>query len=297
MARTPTRVKRKGEQLDKNYIQVMEKIFVVLEYFIKEGARQEALSFQAVAASVPFAKTTVHRILYSLQKLGYLERDSTRARYRLGPKFFELTELAVHFRRLQSVATSVMTELLVRFSENVNLGVLDSDQVAYISVQQSPSALRVAAFPGQRNPVHSTAVGKAIAAFLTEEELAALVDRSPLIKMTPKTITQRSHFREHLAAVRERGIAFDLAENVEGVICVGAPIFDQRGRVVAGISVSGPATRMEAKLGHLEQELREAGLRISRMLGFGLGRGQNEAAGLESIGRGSEEITLPPFSS
>ena len=271
MAKSAPKQTRRREQLDKNYIRVMEKIFAVLEHFIKEGARQEALSFQDVAASVPFAKTTVHRILYSLQKLGYLERDSAQAGYRLGPKFFELTEPAVHFRRLQSVATSVMTELLVRFSENVNLGVLDDSQVAYISVLQSPSALRVAAFPGQRNPVHSTAVGKAILAFLPEDEAASIIDRRPLIKMTPKTITQRSHFSQHLASVREQGVAFDLAENVEGVICVGAPIFDQRGRVVAGISMSGPATRMEAKLGPVEEEVRDAGLKISRMLGFGLG--------------------------
>jgi IclR family transcriptional regulator, KDG regulon repressor len=292
MAKASPKDKRKRAQLDKNYIRVMEKIFAVLEHFIKEGARQEALSFQAVAASVPFAKTTVHRILYSLQKLGYLERDSTQARYLLGPKFFELTEPAVHFRRLQSVATAVMTELLVRFSESVNLGVLDGGQVAYLSVLQSPSALRVSAYPGQRNPVHSTALGKAIAAFLAEEEAAAIIDEYPLIKMTPKTITQRAHFSEHLAAVRERGVAFDLAENVEGVICIAAPIFDQRGRVVASISVSGPATRMEAKLGRLEEEVREAGLKISRMLGFGLGRGQDQTTAPESVERGREEATL-----
>jgi IclR family transcriptional regulator, KDG regulon repressor len=289
MAKASTKGKRKTRQLDKNYIRVMEKIFVVLEHFIKEGARQEALSFQTVAASVPFAKTTVHRILYSLQKLGYLERDSTQARYRLGPKFFELTEPAVHFRRLQSVATSVMTELLVRFSENVNLGVLDSSQVAYLSVLQSPSALRVSAYPGQRNPVHSTALGKAIVAFLAEEEAAAILDHCPLIKMTPKTITQRAHFREHLAAVRERGVAFDLAENVEGVTCVAAPIFDQRGRAVAAISVSGPATRMEAKLGRIEEEVREAGLKTSRMLGFGLGRGQDQSTSADNPERGRED--------
>lgn len=273
--------KPRRQQVDKNYICVTEKIFAVLEYFIKEGARQESLSFQAVSAALPFAKTTVHRILYSLQKLGYVERDDSKALYRLGPRFFELTEPAVHFRRLQSVAASVMTELLVRFSENVNLGVIDNGQVAYINVLQSPSALRVAAHPGQRNPVHSTALGKVIAAFLPEEEVAAIIERCPPIKMTPKTITQRAHFLQHLASVRERGVAFDLGENVEGVICIGAPIFDQHGRVVAGISMSGPASRMEAKLPRLQEEAKEAGLKISRMLGSGH-PAEGVAAGPES---------------
>jgi len=259
--------KPEREQTDKNYIGVTEKIFAVLEYFIGEGAKQEPIPFQQVSAALPFARTTVHRILYSLQKLGYVEKADSKAHYRLGPKFFELAEPAVHFRRLQSVAKSVMTDLLVRFTETVNLGVLDEGQVAYIDVLQSPSALRIAAHPGRRNPVHSTALGKAIAAFLPDKEVASIIDKRPLIKMTSKTITQRSHFVEHLASVREQGVAFDLEENLDGVICVAVPIFDQHGRAVAGLSISGPAGRMESKLQSIQDEVKEAGLKISRMLG------------------------------
>jgi DNA-binding IclR family transcriptional regulator len=257
----------KRKQVDKNYIGVTAKIFSLLEYFIKEGAKQQAISFQEISRALPFARTTVHRILYSLEKLGYVEKADAKAHYRLGPKFFELTEPAVHFRRLQSLAKAVMIDLLVRYSETVNLGVLDDGQVAYIEVLQSPSALRIAANPGDRNPVHSTALGKVILAFLPEQDVEAILEEHPLIKMTSKTITQKAHFIEHLAAVREQGRAFDLGENVDGVICVAAPVFDQRGRVVAGLSVSGPASRMESKLSGIRDEVRQAGLKISRMLG------------------------------
>src|SRR2546427_12034161 len=106
----------KRKQVDKNYIGVTAKIFSLLEYFIKEGAKQQAISFQELSTALPYARTTVHRILYSLEKLGYVEKADAKAHYRLGPKFFELTEPAVHFPRLLSPDQAVITALLVRYS-------------------------------------------------------------------------------------------------------------------------------------------------------------------------------------
>src|SRR5262245_35166 len=80
--------KKPKPQADKNYISVTAKIFAVLEYFIQEGARQQSISFQELYGALPFARTTVHRILYSLEKLGYVEKAEVRAHYHLGPKFF-----------------------------------------------------------------------------------------------------------------------------------------------------------------------------------------------------------------
>ncbi|HEX5483463.1 MAG TPA: IclR family transcriptional regulator [Terriglobia bacterium] len=262
---TASNSKRKP-QADKNYISVMGKIFAVLQYFINRGGKQEPVAFQEIASALPFARTTVHRILYSLGKLGYLEKVEGGSHYRLAEKFFELTGPAVHFRRLQSVAKSVMVKLLIQFAETVNLGVLENGHVSYIDVLQSPSALRIAANPGERNPAHSTALGKAILAFLAEEEVQSILEQNPLIKMTPRTITQKARLFEHLATIREQGVVFDLEENLTGVVCVAAPIFDRLGRVVASISVSGPASRMESKLLQVQEEVRQAGVEISRAL-------------------------------
>jgi DNA-binding IclR family transcriptional regulator len=253
-------------QADKNYIEVMGKIFAVLEYFVENGGSQRAVSFADLARSVPFARSTVHRILYSLEKLGYVQKDEFRSRYELAPKFLELTAPANHFRRLQSISRSVMQQLLLRFGETINLGVLDDNQVTYIEVLQSPSALRTAAVPGERNPVHCTALGKAMLAFLPETEIDRLCEHSPLIRRTPKTITQKKHLLEHLSSVRERAVALDMEENVTGVICIASPIFDQQGKVIAGISVSGPASRMLPKLAQVQEEIRNAALDLSRML-------------------------------
>jgi IclR family KDG regulon transcriptional repressor len=253
-------------QADKNYIEVMGKIFAILEYFVEVGGKQKSVAFVEVAGAVPFARTTVHRILYSLEKLGYVEKDDVKAHYHLAPKFFELTGPAIHFRRLQRAAKSVMQNLLLRFGETINLGVLDEGQVAYIEVLQSPSVLRAAAIPGQRNPVHSTALGKVMLAFLPESEVESIIDRHPMIRRTPKTITQKKHLLEHLASVRERSVALDMEENLTGVVCVAAPIFDHAGRVVASLSVSGPAARMEPKLAQIQEEIRLSALTLSQML-------------------------------
>ncbi|MGB8011877.1 MAG: IclR family transcriptional regulator [Terriglobales bacterium] len=253
-------------QADKNYIEVMGKIFAVLEYFIARDSKQKSVAFAEVAAAVPFARTTVHRILYSLEKLGYVEKDEAKAHYQLAAKFFELTGPAFHFRRLQAVSKSVMQNLVLRFGETVNLGVLDDGQVAYIEVMQSPSALRIAAIPGERNPVHCTSLGKAILAFLPEKEVDAILDQHPMVRRTPKTITQKKHLLEHLASVRERAVALDMEENLTGVICVAAPIFDQTGCAIAALSVSGPATRMESKLAQVQEEIRNSAVTLSRML-------------------------------
>lgn len=256
----------KRVQEDKNYVAVMGKIFAVIEYFIENSGKEKSLSFSEISGALPFARTTVHRILYSLEKLGYVEKDETHARYQLAGKFFDLTAQAVHFRKLRAVARTAMQSLLLHFGETVNLGILDDGQVSYIEVLQSPSALRIAATPGERNPVHCTALGKTFLAYLPENEILAILDKYPLIRMTPKTITQKKHLLEHLALVREKALALDMEENLSGVLCVAAPIFDQGGRVIASLSVSGPVTRMKPKLGQIQEELRNAATTTSQML-------------------------------
>ena len=253
---------------DRDFIAVAGKLFSVLEYFISEGARQQSISVQEMSKALPLARTTLHRLLYTLEKMAYLERAEGKARYRLGPKFFDLTEPAVHFRRVQSVSKSIMIELMIRYGETINLGIIDGSQVEHIDVIQSPSALRIAAHPGQRNPVHCTALGKVIMAFVSDQHSVAVLQDYPMIKMTPRTITTKSGFIKHLAVVREQGVAFDLPENIDGVTCVAGPIFDQNNRIVAGLSISGPTSRMEAKMPDLQRDVRQSSLAISRMLGY-----------------------------
>jgi IclR family transcriptional regulator, KDG regulon repressor len=253
------------KQADKSYIAVMGKIFGVLERFVEKGTTR-GLAFSEIAKGLPFSRTTIHRILYSLGKLGYIEKSATGSCYRLTRKFHDLAGQGVAFRHLQALSKPLMQTLLIRHAETVNLGSLDGGQVAYLDVVQSPSALRIAALPGDRNPVHSTALGKAILAFLPESRTRAILGESPLLRKTPRTITQRTHLLEHLSAVRDQRVALDIEENVTGVTCVAAPIFDNTGRVIAAFSISGPASRMNAKLNAIKIDVRAAASTITKML-------------------------------
>ncbi|HLV86249.1 MAG TPA: IclR family transcriptional regulator [Candidatus Sulfotelmatobacter sp.] len=252
-------------QGDKSYIAVMGKIFGVLECFAENGATQ-GLAFSQIAKALPFSRTTIHRILYSLGKLGYVEKAEVGSCYRLTHRFHELAEHAVHFRQLQSISKPLMKILLTRYAETVNLGSLDGGQIAYIDVEQGPNGLQFAAFPGDRNPAHCTALGKAILAFLPEPRIKAILGQDPLLKRTANTITQPGRLIHQLTAVRHQRVALDLEENVMGISCVAAPIFDPSGRVIAAFSVSGPTVRISGKLDALKSDVRAAASRVTRML-------------------------------
>jgi IclR family transcriptional regulator, KDG regulon repressor len=254
-----------SKQADKSYIAVMGKIFHVLERFADDTANH-GLAFSQIAKDLPFSRTTIHRILYTLAKLGYVEKTEVSSHYRLTRKFHDISGTILSFQHLQAVSKPVMRTLLIRYSETVNLGSLDGGEVTYLDVAQSASALPLAAFPGDRNPVHSTALGKAMLAFLPESQIRTILGQSPLFRRTSHTITQHARFLEHLAMVRGERVALDQEENVDGVTCVAAPIFGPTGKVMAAFSVSGPANRMTAKLSALKSDVRAAATSVTRIL-------------------------------
>ena len=139
----------RSDPVDRDFIEVTAKILSVLEYFCQEANRM--LSHQELSAALPLPKATVFRIVYSLEKMGYLEKDA-RARYYLGPKFFALTKTPVQLRRLQSVAKETLLALLVRYSETTCLGVIDNSEIFYLDVVQSTRVLRIAVNSSARDP-------------------------------------------------------------------------------------------------------------------------------------------------
>lgn len=256
---------RTSKQADKSYIAVMAKIFHVLERFVDDTTNR-GLAFSQIAKDLPFSRTTIHRILYTLARLGYVEKTETASHYRLTRKFHEISGTILSFQHLQVVSKPVMRTLLVRYSETVNLGSLDGGEVTYLDVAQSPGAFSMAAFPGDRNPVHCTALGKAMLAFLPDSQIRTILGQYPLFRRTSHTITQHACLLEHLAIVRGARVALDQEENVEGVTCVAAPIFGPSGNVMAAFSISGPANRMATKLTALKSDVRAAATSVTRIL-------------------------------
>src|ERR1051325_6597374 len=126
---------------DDDSIQVTEKILSVLEYFGRESIALRPISFTEVSRALPLGKSTAYRIVYSLEKLGYLEKVCGGTLYQVGSRFFTLTKAPVQAQRLRAVAKDVMLDLLIRYSETICMGLIDEGEVTYLEIVQSPRIL------------------------------------------------------------------------------------------------------------------------------------------------------------
>ncbi len=240
---------------------VVVKVFRLLEAL---GHCPDGVQLGETAESVGMPKPTVHRLLKSMIELGYVAQ-SQKGHYLLTPRV-DLIRRPDLDRQLLSAADHAMSVLHKKTGENVNLGILRSDRVMYLRVIESTHALRRIAEPNSTDPVHSTALGRSIAAFMEPDQRNALLRRTePFTRRTPYTITDPTDVRRILERVRNEGYAVERNETDLGVACYGAPIFGQTGAVVAAISLSVPSVRCES--GHeakLIELLRIAVAQITR---------------------------------
>jgi len=250
-----------------NYISVLEKAVRVLEAF--HGERQVALG--QLAARTRLVKSSVFRILFTLERLGYIEKVNG-GRYSVTSRFGRLAgELRPAFD-LSSLAAPFMAQLVQRFQETTNLGVLDGGEVLYIHVIECSHAFRLAAHAGMRSPVHSTAMGKCLLCRMPRREVEVILKTHALEPLTPHTIREPAAFYRELERVRARGYAIDNEEDSRGARCIGAPILDPEGNARAAISLSGPATRVKpARDAEIAKALMEACKQISTLLGYTAG--------------------------
>lgn len=219
---------------------VISKVFKILEAI--QGS-PSGLTLKPICDVTGVHKSTAHRFLKHLEHDGYLIRTDTGA-YLIGPKFSQLSARANHRATLQAVARPILWELWKSTRETVNLATLDQGMVLYIEVIESPHEFRLASRVGSRRSLHATALGKALAAFLPEEQREKVLSAIQFQPVTANTIMNLVQFREELDIVRKQGYAVDEEETTLGARCVGAPILGAGQEVIAAVSVSGPITRI-----------------------------------------------------
>ncbi len=247
-----------------NYIAVIERMMRVLETF--EGEREVALATLTTRSKL--VKSSVYRILFTLERLGYIEKNG-EGRYSITSRLSRLGGQARPHSQLPALAEPFMLDLVRKFQETINLGVLDAGEVLYIRVLESPHAFRLAAHAGIRSPLHSTALGKSLLATLPETELQKILAPYSFQRCTRNTICEAEQFMRELGRVRRRGYAVDNMEDSEGARCLAAPIFDGDGRGVAALSISGPASRVHrARDPEITAALSAACRQISQLLGY-----------------------------
>jgi len=232
------------------------------------GSSAPELGVSELGRRLNLHKSTVSRLLSTLESEGLLERAPGTEKYRLGPEIARLAGQADHLGDVREVARPFLVELAEVTRETANLAILDGDEVNNVDQVSGAHWVRVGNWVGRRTPLHCVANGKALLAFLPVAQLDRLA-AGPLAAFTPLTITRTDTLLASLALVRQQGYAAALGEIEEGLNAVAAPIWDAHGAVAAAISVSGPAYRVTPeRVPELGQITREFAQRVSRRLGF-----------------------------
>ena len=199
-----------------------------------------SLTMTQISDMVGINKSTVHRLLATLEGKRFLERDAATGIYKPGIRLVQMAFLSREHNPLRSVSTPFLEDLSGRIRENVNLAVLAGADVIYLSVIESPQRVKLAAVPGQRLPAFCTASGKAMLAFLPEESVKAILERG-MPRYTANTITSPAALLDDLARIRERGLAISTEEFEDGINAIAAPVSDPP---LASVSIAGPAYRL-----------------------------------------------------
>lgn len=242
-------------------IAVLHKAFDILE--LLQGADEPKSLDQVVTASgIP--RSTAHRLLSDLTSRGYIDKDAAN-RYTLGLKLLALGAAVRQKHSLRDIARPFMLDLRDRFGETVNLGCLQADAVLYLEIVESQHPIRVTGSLGILDPIYATAIGKAIVAAMEPSLRPVLRNWKAL---TSSTIRDADEFEAELARVAKRGYALDDEESMDGGRCIGVPVL-HAGKPVAGLSISGPATRItKDRILEMSDALKEASRRISEQLQF-----------------------------
>lgn len=217
-------------------VKSVTRVFDLLE-LIADAGGDVTLSELSAAADLPLP--TIHRLLRTLVSRGYARQLQNR-RYALGPRLVRLGEVAN--RKFGQLAMPQLKQLVEELGETANLATLDGDRVIYVSQAPSPHAMRMFTEVGRRSYLHSTSVGKAILADMTDDQVREIVARTGMPANTEKTITDVDALLADLADTRRRGYAVDDNEQEIGVRCFAVTVPDMA--VPTAVSVSGPVARV-----------------------------------------------------
>jgi len=253
-----------GSQHERNFLKTLARGFQVLASFTPEKAEASLTDIAEILGS---DASTASRFAYTLEELGYLERDAVTKLYRVSPKIYALTVSLSGPRNIRKVSLPFMENLRDRTGETVVLGVRDGSEMAVIEVIETKHALVPRGWVGGRVPVYCSALGKATLIHLAQEELMKLLDSISLIPHTEHTIVNRMDLLAELDETRQRGWSLNQQEFTAGVISVGAPIFSGRGEPAGAICIDVPSVRLPNQRGieQFAEEVVTAAQKISNI--------------------------------
>jgi IclR family KDG regulon transcriptional repressor len=222
-----------------------------------------------LALELGLAKSNTHRLLKTLEALGYVRQRSEDGLYEASLRLWETGVKVLSRLDLREIARPWLLSLAKETGETVHLSRFDNGEAVYLDKIESTHAVRAYTQIGGRSPAYATATGKALLAHQSEAIIASVATN--LIAFTPRTLIDENALRTHLAAVRRNGYATNLGEWRASVYGLGAPIFNEAGAVVAAVGISGLDERLRGKaLSSWAPAVTRAAFTISRELGYAL---------------------------
>ncbi len=246
-------------------VRAVERALDILLCFTREDATR---SLTQIAESVHMSKTTVHRLLATLENKRFITRDKVTGLYRLGFRFIEMASLVLQDVELHRWAQPYLKRLSQEYGETVDLSILDGSHVMYLEVIESPQRLKLAAAVGQRLPAYCTASGKALLAYLPGEQVKKILSEN-LTEYTNHTPVSVPDILSDLRVTAERGYAVSEQEYEKDINAVAAPIFDADHHPIASIAIVGPSFRLtKDRLPALGESIREMTRVITNEVGL-----------------------------
>lgn len=254
------------EETSKNPIQVAEKLFQVIELLADNGP----MGIMELSIRLGFHKSTTHRLVTSLQHLGYIRQDEESLKYALSLRFLQIGSKILNQTNVVTLIHPALRRLSEKTGETVHLVRREENDAVYIDkVESGVGSIRMASRVGSRLPLYCSGAGKALLAEMEDEEIEKIWNTSDVQKLTPKTILSLDVLKERIEKVRADGYAIDDEENEEGVRCIAVSICDYHRVPVFALSISAPVHRMtDEKIPELKEIMLEFKSEIEKQMGM-----------------------------
>lgn len=256
----------KGKRESKTYsVPAIHRALDLIEVLASE---RRAFTVTEVSRKFKIPKSSAYAILQTLKSRGYLQKNGDD-QYSLTLKIYGVGSALIDSLDWRQKIYPLLKQLTEKSQVSGHIAVLDQGYAVYIEKLEVMGAIRLTTWIGKRMHVHSTSIGKALIAYLPEEEVDWIIQERGLARLTPKTITEPRELKRELAHVRSQGYAVSNEENEDGVRAVAAPLFNHTGDLVAAVNLGGSTLQIKMKdIPELGKLVRSYAERMSRELGW-----------------------------
>jgi DNA-binding IclR family transcriptional regulator len=252
------------DALNTRSVPSLERALLLLEVLAKSA---NGLTLSQLARQLALPKSSLHCLLLTFERAGYLYREDQTGRFRFGLKLHGLANLAITGIPLRKIATPCLHALAQKTRMTTHMAILEQDEAVLVEKVEPLGMPRLATWVGKRMDLHCTALGKALIAELPDEDLDRLLQRQTLLRHNENTIVSPRKLKENLAHVRRLGYSLDDEEEEIGSRCIGAAVRGGDGRVQAAISIAGTVTQVDGeRLAALAQDVRRTAEQIGHRL-------------------------------